>query len=103
VLIDSADWAGDGEEFIAALRRGVTQWVDTSTDGRRALLEGRGRITIADLAGYTPDCFIKGTQLANALIDNGIVMVTITVIEHRVNSSVARIDAGTNLYEGGQA
>ncbi|GMU20572.1 MAG: hypothetical protein AMXMBFR13_06690 [Phycisphaerae bacterium] len=101
MVIDSPHWQGSLQQFLHSLRAGVTCWVNSTSDGRRMLVEGGGKLTLADLAGYTPDCFLRGTSLGNALIDAGIVLCTITAIDTNVDDAIVDVDADTNLYEGG--
>ena len=100
VVIDAPHWQGTLQEFLSRLKAGVTRWIDSTSDGQRVLVEGGGQFTIADLAGYTPDCFLRGTSLGNAMIDVGIILCTITTIDTGVDDAIVDVDADTNLYQG---
>ena len=99
-VIDAPHWQGSLQEFLDRLKAGVTQWIDSTSDGNRVLVEGGGEFTLADLAGYTPDCFVRATSLGSALINAGIILCTITTIDTNVDDAIVDIDADTNLYQG---
>jgi hypothetical protein len=99
VYIEARSWQGSLADFIEALKKGVTQWINTRPEGQREWTR-KGAFTIAELAGYTPDCFLKGTSLGQCLNGAGIVMATIKLIDTDIDSAIVDADANTNLYEG---
>lgn len=102
VVIEVPDWREGLREFLDRLRKGVTAWINSGY-APHVLAECNGRFTLADLADYTPDCFVKGTSLGRCLQEAGITICTITVIDTDVDSAILDIDADTNLYEGESA
>jgi hypothetical protein len=99
-IIDAKDWPGDVPGFLVALRKGVTRWLDTTPDGQRHKLECRGHFTLSDLAGYVPDCFIKGTSLAACLCDQGIGLMTVEIADFDHDADLVDVHVDSNLYGG---
>lgn len=100
IWINAPHWQGNLSEFMEALKRGVTHWINTTNSGERIKAENGGVFTLADLAGYTPDCFLKATTLGGCLNDAGIILVTIKLIDTDIDAAIVGIDSDTNLYEG---
>jgi len=87
VYIESRQWQGSLYELIEAMKAGVTEWINTRPEGQRELAR-KGTFTIADLAGYTPDCLLKGTSLGGCLNNAGIILVTIKLIDTDIDAAI---------------
>lgn len=99
ITIDVPDWTTGLQDFLVKLKKGVTAWIDSGR-APHVRAETGGKFTLADLADYTPDCFVKGTALGACLQEAGITICTITAIDTDVDSAILDIDADINLYMG---
>ncbi len=99
-VIEVRNWPGDVPAFLMVLREAVTKWLNTTPDGQRHKLENRSTFTFADLAGYCPDCFLKGTSLGNCMYDAGIQMTTVTIADIAVDAEIVDVHVDSNLYKG---